>query len=99
MSPKTVLTGDRPTGKLHLGHYVGSIRNRVRLQGEHDRCLYMVADVQALTDNADNPGKVRDNLLEVAMDNPNALSLYRSCGFQEKRTYGFYYQSILLSGT
>lgn len=67
--PDRVLTGDRPTGKLHLGHYVGSIQNRVALQGKYDSCFYMIADVQALTDNADNPDKVRANLLEVAMDN------------------------------
>lgn len=65
----TVLTGDRPTGKLHLGHFVGSMQNRVRLQDEYDRCFYMVADIQALTDNADNPGKVRNNAFEVALDN------------------------------
>ncbi len=65
---KTVLTGDRPTGKLHLGHYVGSIKNRVALQDEHE-LFYMIADAQALTDNADNPQKVRDNILEVALDN------------------------------
>ena len=66
---KIVLTGDRPTGKLHLGHYVGSMLNRLALQQEHDQVFYMVADIQALTDNADNPGKVRSNILEVAMDN------------------------------
>ncbi len=66
---KTVLTGDRPTGKLHLGHFVGSIQNRLKLQDEADTCFYMIADVQALTDNADNPEKVRLNVLEVAMDN------------------------------
>ena len=66
---KIVLTGDRPTGKLHLGHLVGSIQNRVKLQDEADRAFYMIADVQALTDNADNPEKVRGNVLEVALDN------------------------------
>ncbi|PJA47474.1 tryptophan--tRNA ligase, partial [Candidatus Uhrbacteria bacterium CG_4_9_14_3_um_filter_36_7] len=64
-----VLTGDRPTGKLHLGHLVGSIQNRVKLQDEYDRCFYMVADIQALTDNADNPDKVRKNVFEVVLDN------------------------------
>lgn len=64
-----VLTGDRPTGKLHLGHYVGSLQNRLKLQNEADQSFYMIADVQALTDNADNPEKVRANVLEVAMDN------------------------------
>jgi tryptophanyl-tRNA synthetase len=66
---KVVLTGDRPTGKLHLGHYVGSIQNRIKLQDQHDKCFYMVADVQALTDNAENPEKVSKNVLEVALDN------------------------------
>jgi tryptophanyl-tRNA synthetase len=64
-----VLTGDRPTGKLHLGHYVGSMQNRVALQAKYDQCYYMIADLQALTDNADQPDKVRDNVLEVALDN------------------------------
>ena len=64
-----VLTGDRPTGKLHLGHYVGSMQNRVALQSQYDQCYYMIADLQALTDNADQPDKVRDNVLEVALDN------------------------------
>ncbi len=66
---KITLTGDRPTGKLHLGHYVGSIQNRIKLQEESDQAFYMIADVQALTDNADNPEKVRANVLEVALDN------------------------------
>jgi len=64
-----VLTGDRPTGQLHLGHYVGSMMNRVALQNEYDTCFYMVADVQALTDNFDNPEKVRANVREVVLDN------------------------------
>ena len=68
-SKEIILTGDRPTGKLHLGHYVGSIENRLRLQTEHDNCFYMVADIQAMTDNADNPEKVRNNVYEVVMDN------------------------------
>lgn len=63
-----ILTGDRPTGRLHLGHYVGSLKNRVELQHSYTQYV-MVADVQALTDNADNPDKVRSNVLEVAMDN------------------------------
>src|SRR3989338_81823 len=64
---KIVLTGDRPTGKLHLGHYVGSLASRVRLQTEH-RTFIMIADVQALTDHADQPEKVRENVIEVALD-------------------------------
>ena len=67
---KTILTGDRPTGKLHLGHFVGSLRERVRLQnsGNFDKIFIMIADAQALTDNADNPDKVRENVLNVALD-------------------------------
>lgn len=78
---KIILTGDRPTGKLHLGHYVGSLRNRVKLQnnGEYDEIYLMIADSQALTDNFDNPKKVRDNVLEVAM-------FYLACGIDPKKT-------------
>lgn len=67
---KVILTGDRPTGKLHLGHYVGSLRRRVQLQeeGGYDRMFVFMADVQALTDNADNPEKIRQNIIEVALD-------------------------------
>ena len=76
---KIILTGDRPTGKLHVGHYVGSLRRRVELQnsGEFDKIYIMIADAQALTDNADNPEKVRQNILEVALD-------YLSCGLDRK---------------
>jgi len=63
---KTILTGDRPTGKIHLGHYIGSFKNRVKAQDKYNQYV-MIADVQALTDNAENPQKVRDNILEVAM--------------------------------
>ena len=66
---KIILTGDRPTGKLHLGHYVGSLKNRVALQNEKDTDIFiMIADQQALTDNADNPEKVIQNITEVALD-------------------------------
>lgn len=67
---KIILTGDRPTGKLHLGHYVGSLRRRVQLQnaGGYERMFVFMADVQALTDNADNPEKIRQNMMEVALD-------------------------------
>ena len=67
---KIILTGDRPTGKLHLGHYVGSLRRRVELQnaGDYDKMFVFMADVQALTDNADNPEKIRQNIVEVALD-------------------------------
>lgn len=74
-----VLTGDRPTGNLHLGHYVGSITNRLKLQNDFDTCFYMVADVQALTDNMGNPQKVRDNVKEVIIDN-------MSCGLDPEKT-------------
>lgn len=79
---KVLLTGDRPTGKLHLGHYVGSIKNRVALQGHYDKAFYMVADVQALTDNADNPDKVRSNVMEVVLDN-------LACGLDPAKTTFF----------
>ena len=66
---KIMLTGDRPTGKLHVGHYVGSLRRRVELQntGDFDDIFIMIADAQALTDNADNPEKIRQNIIEVAL--------------------------------
>ena len=85
---KIILTGDRPTGKLHLGHYVGSLRRRVQLQNEGDyaRMFVFMADVQALTDNADNPEKIRQNIVEVALDylsaglDPDKCTLYiQSC--------------------
>lgn len=76
---KIILTGDRPTGRLHVGHYVGSLKRRVELQnsGEYDDIFIMIADAQALTDNADNPEKVRQNIIEVALD-------YLSCGLDPK---------------
>ncbi len=85
---KIILTGDRPTGKLHLGHYVGSLRRRVQLQneGDYERMFVFMADVQALTDNADNPEKIRQNIVEVALDylsaglDPGKCTLYiQSC--------------------
>ena len=79
---KILLTGDRPTGRLHLGHFVGSIQNRVKLQDEVSKAFYMVADIQALTDNADNPGKVHDNVMEVVLDN-------LACGVDPKKTTFF----------
>ena len=65
---KIILTGDRPTGRLHLGHYVGSLKRRVELQnsGQYDKVFIMIADAQALTDNADHPEKIRENIIEVA---------------------------------
>lgn len=78
---KIILTGDRPTGKLHVGHYVGSLRERVALQnqGDFDKIYVMIADAQALTDNAENPQKVRDNIIEVALD-------YLACGIDPEKT-------------
>ena len=77
---KIILTGDRPTGKLHLGHYIGSLRRRVLLQdaGDYERMFVFMADVQALTDNADNPEKIRKNIIEVALD-------YLSCGLDPQK--------------
>ena len=70
MSKKIILTGDRPTGRLHIGHYVGSLRNRVAIQnaGDYEKMFVFIADAQALTDNFDNPEKVRQNIIEVALD-------------------------------
>ncbi len=78
---KIILTGDRPTGRLHVGHYVGSLRRRVELQnsGTFSKIFVMIADAQALTDNAENPEKVRDNIVEVALD-------YLSCGLDPEKT-------------
>ena len=78
---KIILTGDRPTGRLHIGHYVGSLRRRVELQnsGQFDKIFIMIADAQALTDNADNPEKVRQNIIEVALD-------YLSCGLDPEKS-------------
>ena len=77
---KIILTGDRPTGRLHVGHYVGSLRERVELQnsGKFDDIYTMIADAQALTDNADNPEKVRRNVREVALDYLAVASIRRS---------------------
>ncbi len=79
---KIILTGDRPTGRLHVGHYVGSLRRRVELQnsGAFDQIFIMIADAQALTDNADNPEKVRQNIIEVALD-------YLSCGIDPAKSH------------
>ena len=77
---KIMLTGDRPTGRLHVGHYVGSLKRRVELQntGDFDEMFVMIADAQALTDNADNPEKVRQNIIEVALD-------YLACGLDPQK--------------
>ena len=78
---KVILTGDRPTGRLHIGHYVGSLRERVAIQnfGDYDKIFIMIADAQALTDNAENPQKVRDNIIEVALD-------YLACGIEPEKS-------------
>lgn len=86
---KIILTGDRPTGKLHLGHYIGSLRRRVELQnlGDYDKMFVFMADVQALTDNADNPEKIRQNIIEVALD-------YLSVGLDSEKCV-LYIQSMI----
>ena len=86
---KIILTGDRPTGKLHVGHYVGSLKRRVELQnsGEYDDVYIMIADAQALTDNADNPEKVRQNIIEVALD-------YLACGLEPEKSTLFIQSQI-----
>lgn len=87
MERKTILTGDRPTGKLHLGHYAGSLRNRVELQnsGKYDMYVF-IADMQALTDNAKNPQKIRDNIIEVALDYLSVgLDPYKTCIFVQSQ--------------
>lgn len=86
---KIILTGDRPTGKLHVGHYVGSLKRRVELQnsGEYDEIFIMIADAQALTDNADNPEKVRQNIIEVALD-------YLACGLDPEKSTLFIQSQI-----
>lgn len=86
---KIILTGDRPTGRLHVGHYVGSLKRRVELQnsGNFDEINIMIADAQALTDNADNPEKVRQNIIEVALD-------YMSCGLDPEKSTLFIQSQI-----
>ena len=100
---KIILTGDRPTGRLHLGHYVGSLRRRVELQesGEFERIFIMIADAQALTDNADNPEKVRQNIIEVALDylsvglDPNKSTLFIQSQIPELCELAFYYMNLV----
>ena len=100
---KIILTGDRPTGKLHIGHYVGSLRRRVELQnsGEFDKIFIMIADAQALTDNADNPEKVRQNIIEVALDylacglDPAKSTLFIQSQVPELTELAFYYMNLV----
>ena len=86
---KIILTGDRPTGRLHIGHYVGSLRRRVELQnsGLYDKIFVFIADAQALTDNVDNPEKVRQNVIEVALD-------YLACGLDPAKSTIFIQSQI-----
>lgn len=89
VTPKIMLTGDRPTGRLHIGHYVGSLRRRVELQnqGDFDKMFVFIADAQALTDNTDNPEKVRQNVVEVALD-------YLACGLDSEKVTIFIQSQI-----
>ena len=98
-----ILTGDRPTGRLHVGHYVGSLKERVRLQntGKFDEIYIMIADAQALTDNADNPEKVRQNILQVALDylacglDPNKVHIFIQSMVPELTELSFYYMNLV----
>ena len=100
---KIILTGDRPTGRLHVGHYVGSLRRRVELQnsGEFDRIYIMIADAQALTDNFDNPEKVRQNIIEVALDylsvglDPAKSNLFIQSQIPELTELTFFYANLV----
>ena len=100
---KIILTGDRPTGRLHVGHYVGSLKRRVELQnsGEYDKIFIMIADAQALTDNFENPEKVRKNILEVALDylsvglDPAKSVLFIQSQIPELTELTFYYMNLV----
>ncbi|MBO5972824.1 MAG: tryptophan--tRNA ligase [Alistipes sp.] len=103
MGKKIILTGDRPTGKLHLGHFVGSLSRRVELQnsGLYDKIFIMIADAQALTDNADNPDKVRENIIEVALDylscgiDPSKSTIFIQSYVTELTELAFYYMNLV----
>ena len=100
---KIILTGDRPTGRLHVGHYVGSLKRRVELQnsGEYEKVLIMIADAQALTDNFENPEKVRQNIIEVALDylsaglDPTKSTLFIQSMVPELTEMTFYYMNLV----
>lgn len=100
---KIILTGDRPTGRLHIGHYAGSLKRRVDLQnsGEYDKTFIMIADAQALTDNAENPEKVRQNVIEVALDylsvglDPTKSTLFIQSQIPELCELSFYYMDLV----
>ena len=103
MNEKIILTGDRPTGRLHIGHYVGSLRRRVELQnsGEYNKIFIMIADAQALTDNADNPEKIRQNVIEVALDylacglDPEKSTIFIQSAVPELTELAFYYMNLV----
>ena len=103
MGKNIILTGDRPTGRLHIGHYVGSLRRRVELQnsGKFDKIFIMIADAQALTDNADNPEKVRENILEVALDylsaglDPSKCVIFIQSMVSELTELTFFYNNLV----
>ncbi len=100
---KNILTGDRPTGKLHIGHYVGSLSSRLKLQekGDYDDFFIMIADAQALTDNADNPKKIRENILNVAIDylsvgiDPQKVHIFVQSEVSELTELTFYYSNLV----
>ena len=100
---KIILTGDRPTGRLHIGHYVGSLKSRLMLQekGDYDDFLVMIADAQALTDNADNPSKIRSNILNVALDylavgiDPQKIHIFIQSEVSELTELSFYYANLV----
>ena len=100
---KVILTGDRPTGRLHIGHYVGSLRSRVELQneGDYDKFYIMIADVQALTDNWDNPEKVRQNIIEVALDylsvgiDPSKVTIFIQSGVKGLYELTCFYMDVV----
>ena len=103
MSSKIILTGDRPTGRLHIGHYVGSLRRRVEIQesGDYKQMFVFIADAQALTDNVDNPEKVRQNVVEVALDylsiglDPSKVTMFIQSQIPELTELTFYFLDLV----
>ena len=103
MSSKIILTGDRPTGRLHIGHYVGSLRRRVEIQesGDYKQMFIFIADAQALTDNVDNPEKVRQNVVEVALDylsvglDPSKVTMFIQSQIPELTELAFYFLDLV----
>ena len=100
---KIILTGDRPTGNLHLGHYIGSLKNRVKLQneGDYETMYVMIADAQALTDNFDNPKKIKEYIKEVAIDylsvgiDPKKVNIFIQSEISELTELTFYYMNLV----